>query len=149
MRIGFNMASYWKKNFNTKLSPKDEAEFQVWMRSAKADYGTDLEGDLNAYDLRGFWKAGGHKDKAFARREGHAPDTFKKPNHPTFSDESIYHGADGPLGRKLVGGKWLSENEFRPSREMLRSTHGLNWYLPFMREHGEGVRVNLDELRIF
>ena len=31
----------------------------------------------------------------------HGTDKFKKPNHPTFSNESIYHGKNG-----FTGGKW-------------------------------------------
>lgn len=33
----------------------------------------------------------------------HYPDTYKKPNHMTFSDESVYHGKDGNKG-----GSWIA-----------------------------------------
>lgn len=56
------------------------------------------------YDMNGFLASQG--DQA---SDGHYPDTFKKPNHPTFSDESIYHGKDGH-----EGGHWdlLESNKF-------------------------------------
>jgi hypothetical protein len=54
------------------------------------------------YDLRGYYKAGGQ----LATPGGnpvHLPDTFKKPNHPTFSDESKYSGPGNE------GGHWLTD----------------------------------------
>lgn len=65
--------------FETKLAPADEQLFQQWKaKNAPEDSGAD-------YDLRGAFKAG-----LTPGPDGHWPDTFKKPNHPTFSDESIY-----------------------------------------------------------
>lgn len=40
------------------------------------------------YDIQGAYMAGINPSE-----NGHLPDTFKKPNHPTFSEESMYHGA--------------------------------------------------------
>jgi hypothetical protein len=47
------------------------------------------------YDYAAAEKAGVQPDE-----RGHMPDTFKLPNHITFSDESMYHGDEnegGPL----------------------------------------------------
>jgi hypothetical protein len=137
---------YFRDHFNTKLGPKQEREFQHWLDQTKRKYGVDLRGDLTSYDLRGFWAAGGKDDVAFQRREGHAPDTWKKPNHPTFSTESIYNGApDAYDGGTWQGGQWLSETEFAPSPAMLQTTHPVDWYIPFMKHNGEGVEVLLPE----
>ncbi len=66
--------------YDTKLSPPEEAAFSKWKsRFAPKDSGQD-------YDLRGAFKAGLTPNPD----TGHWPDTFKKPNHPTFSDQSIY-----------------------------------------------------------
>lgn len=73
--------------YNTKLSPSQEREFQAKYPNTK---------DLYDYDLRGAFKAGAAK-----AANGHLPDTFKKPNHPTFSTESQYSGKDG-----YTGGTW-------------------------------------------
>lgn len=84
-------------NYNTPLSPAEEAAFQQWAaRSGKTK-------DLYDYDLRGAWK-----HNAQAAGNGHLPDNWKKPNHPTFSDQSIYHGPYTPGGTwtQLPGGKW-------------------------------------------
>ncbi len=65
--------------FNTGLSPQEEAEFQKWKaKHAPSDSGYD-------YDLRGAFKDGFTPDE-----RGHWPDKHKKPNHPTFSNESKF-----------------------------------------------------------
>src|ERR1035437_5231124 len=68
------------EKFNTRLQPQEEAAFKQWKSQyAPKDSGED-------YDLRGALKAGLKPDA----ETGHWPDTFKKPNHPTFSDQSSY-----------------------------------------------------------
>lgn len=79
--------------YNTTLTPEEEAEYEAWAN------GVGRAGDVYDYDLRGAWKEG-----TVRSMEGHFPDTFKKPNHPTFSDESIYNGVDG-----YQGGHWSEE----------------------------------------
>lgn len=65
--------------YNTVLSPAKEEQFKAWKRqNAPNDSGDD-------YDLRGAFMAG-----VSPAANGHWPDTFKKPNHPTFSDQSQY-----------------------------------------------------------
>lgn len=68
------------KQYETSLTPFEERGFQDWKAvNAPKDSGED-------YDLRGAFKAGVQPDP----ESGHWPDTFKKPNHPTFSDQSMY-----------------------------------------------------------
>jgi len=54
------------------------------------------------YDYEAWQKAGSPQDEA----TGHLPDTYKLPNHPTFSDESIHHGRDGNQG-----GHWSQQED--------------------------------------
>lgn len=71
---------------DTPLTPDEEATFGKW----KSQYAPkDSGGD---YDLRGAFKAGIKPDP----QSGHWPDTYKKPNHPTFSDESQYSKQGNP-----------------------------------------------------
>lgn len=79
--------------FNTILTPEEEDAFQEWkLRLAPDDSGKD-------YDLRGAYKAGiTPAGPEAGADEGHWPDTFKKPNHPTFSTQSRY-AAQGEPGR--------------------------------------------------
>ena len=76
--------------YTTPLTPVAEKAFQTWRNKyAPQDSGAD-------YDLRGAFKAGLTPDQS----TGHWPDTYKKPNHPTFSTESIYgiYGKPGTWG---------------------------------------------------
>ena len=87
----------YSARYNTQLAPADEAKFQAW---AAANNRTR---DLYDYDMRGFWQSGAQLDD-----RGHGVDTFKKPNHPTFSNQSQYHGPETP------GGVW-GPDSFTPS----------------------------------
>jgi hypothetical protein len=115
--------------YDTKLSPDDEKNFLAW--SAKYP---DRTGSTD-YDMRGWWKEHGSVDPG----GGHFSDKYKKPNHPTFSDESIYSGVDENVGGKWVkgdGGKWSfsasqtnlqhhSEDELRKYFERVESGNTL------------------------
>lgn len=79
--------------YNTSLNSQEESQFQVWKNKwAPHDSGYD-------YDLRGAFKAG-----LTPGINGHWPDTFKKPNHPTFSNQSIY-----AKDRPDLAGSWSGE----------------------------------------
>lgn len=66
--------------YDTRLAPDEEPKFAEWkQQNAPNDSGED-------YDLRGAFKEGLGRDPATQ----HMDDRFKKPNHPTFSDESQY-----------------------------------------------------------
>ena len=81
--------------YNTPLDSDDESKFQDWAKS-NPNLGNTFD-----YDARGFWKAG-----AGTADNGHGADTWKKPNHPTFSDQSMYHGVDG-----FYGGTWQQQGD--------------------------------------
>jgi len=95
-RVNVGMLPAVPSDYDTKLDPDEEAAFQAWKaENAPNDSGED-------YDLRGAWKAGLSKDAD----TGHMADTYKKPNHPTFSDQSQYAiGADAPKA-----GHWADDN---------------------------------------
>lgn len=100
--------------FETPLTPQEEMQFQQWkQRFAPHDSGFD-------YDYRGAFRAGLTPDPISA----HWPDTFKKPNHPTFSNESMY----APL-RPDLAGRWNGETYIPPggpiSIETLRRLHAM------------------------
>lgn len=95
------------------------------------------------YDLRGYWLNGGYKEES----SGHMPDTYKKPNHPTFSNESIYHGKPDPWGKKFDGGAWEGDDKsgwtFKPTHYMLSRTHNLENMKRYMAENEKGVKLVL------
>ncbi|MFH1640472.1 MAG: hypothetical protein ABIA66_00775 [Candidatus Omnitrophota bacterium] len=86
-------------NYETALTPEEEKKFQEWKKKyAPQDSGQD-------YDLRGAYKTGLTPDP----KTQHWPDTFKKPNHPTFSNESQYAvGEDAKLAGHWEGDKYIS-----------------------------------------
>lgn len=56
------------------------------------------------YDMEGYIR---ENPSSLFSHDGHFPDKFKKPNHPTFSDESIYHSELTP------GGHWSERNSLQ------------------------------------
>lgn len=102
-------SKYSFANYDTPLNQQEESEFQQWKQKyAPNDTGED-------YDLRGAFKEGLEPDP----KTGHWPDTYKKPNHPTFSNESQY--AIGEDAKKA--GHWKGDRFVPPQpamRQMLR-----------------------------
>ena len=106
-----------RKAYNPKLATGDSG-FQEWYRK------NTLEGkagvpytDKQAYDYYSFYRNGDYKDKSF-NIEAHFPDTYKRPDHVTFSDESIYSTPENP------GGSWKGETyiPYKPKLTAVRPT---------------------------
>jgi hypothetical protein len=108
----------------TPLTPSEQKDYDRWARSMHKNP-KDEEGD---YDLKGYWKdvVRGNpdlpdtmKDAVLYHRDqlkkmgpgAHLPDMYKKPNHPTFSDESIYHESNIGGQEMNHGGHWDMENK--------------------------------------
>lgn len=120
--------------YDTVLTPADEKSYSGWAGQESKRQGRDVTRDTEDYDLRGLWKAAG----GFGSN-GHAPDTFKKPNHPTFSDQSQYHGTNGN-----EGGKWDQvdkQDRFTPG-----ATNRKHYTAPQLQEYFDkrepGVKLN-------
>lgn len=94
--------------YNTPLSPADEFHYQQWSKK------NNRVGDTRDYDMRGAWSAG-----VGQAGNGHFPDTYKKPNHPTFSNESQYSNDQTPGGAwaDMGNDKW----SFTPSEYNLKT----------------------------
>lgn len=100
----------YSDKFNTVLSPDEEEKYQAWATE------NHREKDVYDYDLRGAWKELQSGTMSEDER-GHLGDKYKKPNHPTFSDQSIYNGQDG-----VTGGVWSRNAEgkdvYTPGRKL-------------------------------
>jgi hypothetical protein len=107
---------YNPRTFDTILAPHEEQMFSKFAETAKLKN----ESVSNHYDLRAFYldnvtpEVNGTEiafsiEPKFKRRDGSfiLPDTYKKPSHPTFSEESMYHGANNHEGISQLGGRWL------------------------------------------
>lgn len=100
----------YSDKFNTVLSPDEEEKYQAWATE------NHREKDVYDYDLRGAWRELQSGTMSEDER-GHLGDKYKKPNHPTFSDQSIYSGQDG-----VAGGVWSRNAEgkdvYTPGRKL-------------------------------
>ena len=85
--------------------------------------------DEGAYDVRGFWKSGDWKGKDSS---GHGSDKWKEPNHPTFSEESVYSKQKG--GSDYDGGEWMDNGAFLPGFHNMHDNDRLLW--EFSRDEG-------------
>ena len=98
----------WSDRLNTQLTPEQEAAFQAYVLTTPRG-----RPDTWDYDHRGQWLAMTQGLTQLAPN-GHGSDQWKKPNHPTFSDQSMYHGPG------FVGGQW-GNNTYTPSDTNLRN----------------------------
>lgn len=89
-------------SYNTKLTSEEEKGYQKWKaKYAPHDSGYD-------YDLKGAYKEGFKPDPI----THHWSDKYKKPNHPTFSNESKY-AKNAPE----KAGHWEGEKYIPPKRK--------------------------------
>jgi hypothetical protein len=102
-------------SYDTKLGPADEMAYAAWKRlHAPNDSGED-------YDLRGAYLSG-----EVQAPDGHMTDRYKKPNHPTFSDQSQYATGDA----RSRAGHWVGDT-FVPPAAMRAAGGGVQWPPPF------------------
>lgn len=140
-----DLGRYFADNFNTFLGAQHESEFQSWATQESLRKGRDVLRDTMDYDLRGYWLSGEYKNQD---ARGHGADKYKKPNHPTFSDASIYNGAESPWGEPFVGGKWAEDgSSFTPSDMMLRRTHKPGRLKSYMERVEPDVKLDLSDYR--
>lgn len=78
----------------TRLNPNQDSLYQLW----RSKLPTNLQYEGN-YDLKRMWLENpGTRPTA----NMHFPDRYKLPNHPTFSNESMYFNA----GNQYMAGRW-------------------------------------------
>lgn len=134
--------NFFKQRFNTQLAENEEQAFQSWLQAESKKLNRNIENDIIDYDLRGFWKESGGKSLS----GGHLTDKFKKPNHPTFSIESMYSGAKDEDGIEYIGGTWGSNHKsFTPSLQMMKLTHRPDALSSYMNQAEKGVKLLLPQ----
>ena len=90
------------KVYQTPLTAQQEAMFQA---------SPEAQMDTPDYDMRGAWL---EMQQGLLNRSanGHYPDKYKTPYHPTFStDSTVYNGQDG-----YYGGQWFALMPDQPIR---------------------------------
>jgi len=105
----------------THLNPTQETQFQQWKSvNAPKDSGSD-------YDLRGAFLADVTPDPV----RHHMTDTFKMPNHPTFSTGSQYSTP------QHMGGEWGQINgkdTYEPSKWMEKDPDRMKQLGEYMKQ---------------
>jgi hypothetical protein len=104
--------------------------FQQWVDSHKLQQTDD-------YDLKAAYDSGVQPDE-----RGHLPDTFKKPNHITFSDESKFNDGGAGHWNKLDNGKW----EFTPGPTNLKY-HSVTELQNYFKKYEPDAVLNLGAQR--
>jgi hypothetical protein len=125
----------YTNKYNTSLDPAQEAGYQRWLQLQSALNQRDMSRDNYNYDMRGAFSSG-----AVQAGNAHWPDTFKKPNHPSFSDQSQYHGVNGASGGTWTqnGGSW----QFTPGATNLQ-LHGPQGLQEYFQQSDPSVNLNL------
>lgn len=99
-----------KMGNGTKLTKEQESKYTAWKKGLPTNL--QYEGD---YDLRGFWKDNPTWNPNDPN--SHMTDKYKLPNHPTFSDESMYFN---PQTRNQAG-HW-NDNMYVPYNPAVKDT---------------------------
>lgn len=114
--------NFYRNNFNTAIPQALKEEYNKWLQSLP-----EGQRSTDDYDLAGYFMAGKNGEngiKLYDRENGeHFIDRFKKPNHPTFSNESQYSSPMGFQGGRWLEGRngWIFEPNFNIySKEELR-----------------------------
>lgn len=91
--------------YTTPLNPIEQKGFQAWLKTLP-----DYQRNGLDYDLQGYYKSARNGTDpravlAIGPSGAHLNDVRKTPFHPTFSNQSMYHGVDG-----WQGGNWTALN---------------------------------------
>jgi hypothetical protein len=137
-------------SYDTELSPSEEIAFNLWVN--KQYPSKKVEDVTKDYDLRGAWKEINKGSVKFDER-GHLPDTYKKPNHITFSNESKYHSKETPGGvwysKPIEGKNTNSKTEqwhFQPSAHNIK-TNGKENMVNYFKKFEPDVRLMFNEIK--
>ena len=112
-----------EETYDTSLTREQEAKYQAWRSMLPKPL--QYEGD---YDLRGYW-LDPNTVKDDIKNGQHFTDTYKKPNHPTFSVESKYAVGDNIW----KAGSWDGD-KFTPPNPEVKSFMDRN---PSLFSHGK------------
>jgi len=114
-------------------SGSDSPDYEKWLGDNKIKESDD-------YDTKGAFDAGASPDA-----RGHLPDTYKLPNHITYSDESIYSKEkDAP-----PPGKWVGDDkkgwEFHASQTNIDNAGGEDKLKDYFKNKEPSAKLVLPE----
>ena len=123
--------NFYKDAYDTPLSKDEQVLYDMWYRKAVKEKIVNPI-DHGVYDIPGFWQSDEWKRKD---GRGHGTDTFKKPNHITFSNESKWSSQQG--GSPFKGGSWEEDGGFKPGKDNFYSNWEIENEFNKEREHWE------------
>ena len=144
-----------KKSYDTFLTKEELKKFKKWVpehekmkddrrrEETGEDYKHNLMEDKKAYDVQGFWKAMNNAKTEEERNmllnpeDLHGTDQFKKPNHPTFSEHSMYHGVEGKKGG--TWGRKDGRDVFYPTQHNIDNMGGVDKYKEWFKNYNSGA----------
>lgn len=98
--------------YETNLNNIEENKFKKWFEDSKQNGKILKEDNGTDYDFRGYFKNEVLNGKDTGSANSHFTDKYKKPNHQTFSNESIYAVGDN-LSK---AGHWIGD-KFIPAKK--------------------------------
>ena len=126
----------YSTDYNTVLSPDEQVEYNKY-KSSLGERGNDSD-----YDLQGYWLKYGRNEQP--KVEGtHFTDEFKKPNHKTFSDQSIYDKQKDKDGNEIKGGKWYGDTSYLPPASVLSDPARMRELQEYMQGPAEKGKVKV------
>ena len=114
--------------------------FEEWYKTVP-----EHKSDTANYDLEAAYKNLPYNEmKAFATSDAHLPDTYKKPTHPTFSNESVYSTEEKP------GGTWTKDEDdnwtFTPSWVNIENAGGEDKLKEYFDKYEKDVTLDLSNI---
>jgi hypothetical protein len=131
--------------YNTPIPPDLMPDYLRWVQQQSQKKGYDVRLDAKSYDIQGLFMALHKGEKGlYDEKTGHSTDRFKKPNHISFSNESMY-AKDG-----LEGGKWTYTDkgtEFTPGKTNYIYNQA-NDIFKYFREREPNIKLNLPNTKV-
>ena len=111
----------FSQKYNTPVPVEKRAAYQKWLAALPRQLQSPAD-----YDIQGAFVNGTGADA-----RAHMTDQFKKPNHPTFSNQSQWDGIDG-----YSGGQWIDgagKTGYQPSNSNIEM-HGATGLQDYFRQ---------------
>lgn len=94
----------------TTFGDEDQSAYESWRDRQSSLLGRDMKLDEQDYNLPMYWAMGPRRTGEDLKPDTHLTDEYKMRQHPTFSDQSIYHqpnqGVEGGRWEKLDDGSY-------------------------------------------
>ena len=122
--------------YDTPIPNEQLYAYSQWLKEQGQNAQRPVGLDQQDYDIQGMFMDGG------TFNQGHGLDTYKKPNHPTFSNESKYNGI-----LNMLGGQWHEDAtgvSFTPGGTNLQNHTPMQLYNYFQKQGPDVMLLSPD-----